>query len=212
MRIYIALMAIFCVIFAQANAQQAKNDPREVASQSMETLRQLVTEENYKAMGFESLDELSDIALGDSLHVFFVRLDQLQEYQPGSDPNRLLIDRKRIIFPVIVKKQVRSSIVVDMVNERWQATGFGGPNLMKMFSKVRSAAADSTGLPLPSFFAVQVLALNLNFIAHRIDNELMLTPVLNDPSFEFKAGVALPAADAFERILPAAREHNGLPR
>ncbi|GAG68241.1 unnamed protein product, partial [marine sediment metagenome] len=96
-----------------------------------------------------------------------VRLDKLQKYEPQSDPNKILDTVYQVIYPVKVEKNVRSSIVVEKMKEQWEATSFGGPNLIKMLTKVRKDNSDSTKLPISSYFVVQVPALNLNFIAHR---------------------------------------------
>ncbi|KAB2833310.1 MAG: hypothetical protein F9K48_08705 [Candidatus Brocadia sp.] len=212
MRLLMALFLPWLVMVAQANAQSDNKESQKVASESIMTLRKLVNERNYKAMGFESPDEVSAVALGEPIRVFIVRLDHLREYQPGGDPNKLLIDGDKIIYPFTVKEQVRSSVVVEKVNETWNATNFGGPNLIKILANIRKNNSDSTGIPLSSYIAVQVPALNLYFLGNRTDNELMLTPLLDDPSFEFKAGRTVPAKDVFSAILPSAKEHNGLPR
>lgn len=212
MRLFMVPLLTLIVMIAQVNAQSENKEPQTVASESIVTLRKLVNEQNYKAMGFESLDEVSAVALGEPIRVFLVRLDQLREYQPGSDPGKLLTDVDKIIYPFTVKEQVRSSVVVEKVQGTWSATNFGGPQLIKILANIRKNASESAGIPISSFIAVHVPALNLYFVGHRTDNELMLTPLLDDPGFEFKAGRTMPANDVFSAILPSAREHNGLPR
>ena len=214
MRILITLLATVFIMFSQANAQEKPlplEEIQKVASEALVTFNELVTEENYTVMGFESLSEARAASLGEHLRVFMVRLDQLQKYQPGSDSNEILSGGDIVIYPVTVEEQVRSSIVVAKAKERWNATSFGGSNQVKMLTKVRKADSDSTGLPISSYFVVQVPSLNLYFIAHRADEVLMLTPLLDDPSYGFKAGFTMPADKVFEAILPAAKRHDGLP-
>ena len=215
MRTLITLLATVFIMFSQANAQEEPLPLEEiqiVASEALVTFNELVTEENYTVMGFESLSEVGAASLGEHLRVFMVRLDQLQKYQPGSDPNEILSGGDLVIYPVTVEEQVRSSIVVEKVKERWNATSFGGSNQVEMLTKVRKADSDSTELPISSYFVVRVPSLNLYFIAHRADKVLMLTPLLDDPSYGFKAGFTMPADKVFEAILPAANRHDGLPR
>lgn len=214
MRILITLLATVFIMFSQANAQEKPlplEEIQKVASEALVTFNELVTKENYTVMGFESLSEVRAASLGEHLRVFMVRLDQLQKYQPGSDSNEILSGGDIVIYPVTVEEQVRSSIVVAKAKERWNATSFGGSNQVKMLTKVRKADSDSTGLPISSYFVVQVPSLNLYFIAHRADEVLMLTPLLDDPSYGFKAGFTMPADKVFEAILPAAKRHDGLP-
>jgi len=215
MRTLITLLATVFIMFSQANAQEKPlplEEIQKVASEALVTFNELVTEENYTVMGFESLSEARVASLGEHLRVFMVRLDQLQKYQPGSDPNKILSGGDLVIYPVTVEEQVRSSIVVEKVKERWNATSFGGSNQVKMLTKVRKADSDSTELPISSYFVVQVPSLNLYFIAHQADEVLMLTPLLDDPSYGFEAGFTMPADKVFEAILPAAKRHDGLPR
>ncbi|WP_143299280.1 hypothetical protein [Candidatus Brocadia sapporoensis] len=207
-----ALLLPWLVMIAHANAQSDNNESQKVASESMVTLRKLVNGQNYKAMGFESLDKVSAVALGEPIRVFLVQLDQLREYKPGSDSNKLLIDADKIIYPFTAREQIRSSVVVEKIQGAWNATNFGGPHLIKILANIRRNASDSTGIPVSSYIAVQVPALNLYFIGHCTDKELMLTPLLDDPSFGFKAGRTISAIDVFTAILPSVKEHNGLPR
>lgn len=214
MRTLTTLLAITFIMFSQANAQEKPLPLRKiqkVASEALVTLSELVTKENCKAMGFKSLSEARTAKLGEHLQVFIVRLDQLQKYKPGSDPDKILSGGDRVIYPVTVEEQVRSSIVVEKVKEHWNATSFGGSNQIKMLTKMRKACSDSTSLPISSYFTVQVLALNLYFIAHRTNDVLMLTPLLDDPSYGFKAGKTMLADEVFGAILPAAKRHDGLP-
>lgn len=215
MRTLITLLATVFIMFSQANAQEKPlplEEIQKVASEALVTFNELVTKENYTVMGFESLSEARVASLGEHLRVFMVRLDQLQKYQPGSDPNKILSGGDLVIYPVTVEEQVRSSIVVAKAKERWNATSFGGSNQVKMLTKGRKADSDSTGLPISSYFVVQVPSLNLYFIAHQADEVLMLTPLLDDPSYGFKEGFTMPADKVFEAILPAAKRHDGLPR
>ncbi|OQZ04018.1 MAG: hypothetical protein B6D34_05310 [Candidatus Brocadia sp. UTAMX1] len=212
MRIIMALLLPLIVMIAEANAQSDNREAQKVASESIVTLRKLVNGQNYKALGFESLDEVSAVALGEPIRVFFIRLDQLQEYKPEADPSKLLIDANKIIYPFTIREQIRSSVVVEKVNEAWNATNFGGSHLIKILTDVRKNITDSTGLRISSFFAVQIPALNLYFVGYRTDNELMLIPIYDDLSFQFKAGRTMLAKDVFSAILPSAKEHNGLPR
>jgi hypothetical protein len=57
-------------MIAHANAQSDNNESQKVASESIVTLRKLVNGQNYKAMGFESLDKVSAVALGGAYSCF----------------------------------------------------------------------------------------------------------------------------------------------
>ncbi len=177
-------------------------DPDEAAKKSLEAFRGLVTDQNFKALGFESRDEVAAAQLAEPLRVSLVPLDQLQKYERGSDPQRLLIEANRIIYPVTVKDQVRSSISVTKVDDGWQGANFGSAVLVKLLTGARKAKSD---------FVVSAPAMNAYFLASRADNRLLLTPILDDPNLGFKAGGTLPAEEAFAVLARAAQGINGLP-
>ena len=72
-------------------------------------------------MGFESPGEVHEAKLGRPFQNFRVRLDQLQKYQQGSDPNKLLSGGNQFVYPILVKGQVRSSITVGEIKGIWKA-------------------------------------------------------------------------------------------
>lgn len=219
------LFVLLCVMLTEScstASQQTANQntqktPTQVesaqaaASQSLSAFRGLVTADNYKEMGFDSPNEVSSAALGEPIQVFTVALDRLSEYQQGTDPDQLLVDANRVIFPVNVKDEVRSSIVVESAGGKWSTTSYGAPNLVKLLAKTRRSGSEAGKSPLSSFFAVQVPALNLYFIGSRVDNKLMLTPVLDDTSYNFRAGATMPATDVFVSLAAAAKRHSGFP-
>ena len=217
----ISVIVTFFAVISQANAleytlshqfnSKQTEEIQVVAVKSLETFSKLVTKDNYKQMGFESPEEVRMAKLGQPLRDFMVRLDQLKEYQPGSDPNALLSGGNQAMYPLFIKKKVRSSITIGERSGKWKAVSFGGANFIKLLNNILTKSVEATGLSLSSYFIVRVPALNLSFLGYRIDNKLMLVPLLDEPQFNFKAGVSMPADTVFKTILPAAREHNGLP-
>ena len=181
------------------------------ALEALETLKKLITEENYKQMGFESLDEVAFATLGEPIQDFMVRLDHLKKYQKGSDPNKMLSATNLLVYPVLVRGQVRSSIKGVVEEGTWKSVSFGEPNYIKMVMSQLKKQSEEQKLPSSSFFIVRVPAFNLVFLGHRAEKELMLTPIMDIPEFRFKAGVSMSADTIFATLAPAAEKHEGLP-
>lgn len=178
-------------------------DPDEAARKSLEAFRALVTADDFKALGFESLDEVAKAQLGPSLKVSTVPLDRLQKFQPGVNPEELLVDANRVIYPVTVNEEVRTSLEVGQVGGLWQGSSFGSPEFIRPLAKLRHSDAD---------FVLWVPALNVYFMASRTEGGgLALTPAFDYPDMKFTAGRTLQAASAFAALVPAAQGHNGLP-
>lgn len=217
----ISVLMVFFTMISQANAREnalsrqfnvkQTEEIQRVASEALVTFSKLVTKENYKQMGFESSEEVLMAKLGQPLQDFMVRLDQLKEYQPASDPDKLLSGGNQVVYPLLVTEQVRSSITIGEINGNWKAVSFGSPKFIKLSNTILTKSAEVTGISPSSYFVVRVPALNLVFLGYRIDNKLMLVPLLDAPHFGFKAGVSMEANEVFTTILPAAREHDGLP-
>lgn len=187
-----------------ARAPQSASSSQ-AASQGLETLRKLVNSNNYRSMGFESLDEVRSDSLGDPLHVYLVRLDQLREFQPGGDPEKLLSDIGQDLYPVLVAGSVRSAVLVEKQGEQWSAVGFGGANLVKALGQRRSENSTMSKGAAASYFEVHVAALNMYFLGYRQEKRLMLVPLVDDPQYKFSAGKPIPAADAFITLVPVAK-------
>ncbi|UCD63147.1 MAG: hypothetical protein JSW34_10380 [Candidatus Zixiibacteriota bacterium] len=218
MRLLSMITAALLIASVSANSQDKPlpvDTVRNVARSALPTLSQLVTAENLEAMGFASLEDVKKVALDDSeppLQVFMVRLDQLKEYEPGTDPTGIFSGGEMAYYPVTVGGKVRVAVGVERIEEKWQASSFGDASLIQMLTAIRRQSSDSTKVPARSYSVVKVPALNLHFLAYRTDTDLMLVPVQDDAQYKFKAGVAMPAGRAFENILPAAQAHDGSPR
>jgi len=186
-------------------------DAQTAANRGLDSLRKLLTAENAKDMGFESPEEAAAAALGDPVRVQMVRLDALRQYEASVDPGRLLAEANRVIYPVAVKDQVKSSIIVEGSGSQWKASSFGGPHFVRQMARYRTDVATRFKPAPDSVSVVHVAALNLYFLGYRLDGRLMLTPLENHPTYRLEAGASLPAEQVFAALAPIARDYNGLP-
>jgi hypothetical protein len=188
-------------------------DPKTASDQALVTFRKLITKDNYKDLGFDSVEEAAGAQLGAPLAIFFVRLDRLRDYQPGSDPNTLLSDSAQVYYPVLVKEQVRAAIVVEMADGKWKAARLGNAGLAKQISRVqKEAGAPSGGASEPDMI-VQVPALGIYFIGRRgTDKKLTLIPLATEPRYKLRAAAEQPADEVFATLVPFAKSYNGLPK
>jgi len=171
----------------------------------------LVTRNNFRALGFDHLEDVQSAKLGEPLRDFFVPLDELKRYAPGVDPRGLIKSGQALLFPVLVGDAVRSSISVSLVKDTWKATSYGAPKLTRYITDARAAKAAETQLAPSAFFVVRVPALMVSFVGHSDAGVLLLTPIVDDARFGFKAGATLPAGQVFEKLQPAAQKHDGSP-
>ncbi|HYL05146.1 MAG TPA: hypothetical protein VE075_03850, partial [Thermoanaerobaculia bacterium] len=181
---------------------------RRAAAEALPVLRQLVTRGNAQAMGFRSADEAARATLQEPLRIFLVRLDPLRKFHAGQDPQELLTGGDRVLFPLAVDGEVRSSVEVDGSGGHWRTAGFGRPALVRALAAARDKIGASPGSPA---FAVHVAALNLYFVGKRDGGQLLLAAVIADPRLKLALGETRPAQEVFAELVPLAQKYNGLP-
>jgi hypothetical protein len=181
------------------------SQPQEAASAAIGVLQKMVNDQNYRALGFDSVDQVKQAQLGSSFAVFDIGLDRLKDYKPGTDPNGLLTPSSKTIYPVTVEGQVKSSITVSHQENGYKASSFGNAAIVKSLSLYRQsqdAASD---------FVVRVPALNMYYLGRRVENRLLLIPIIDDPRLKLKVGEAVGAETVLEQLVPLANAYNGLP-
>ena len=70
----------------------------------------------------------------------------------------------------MVNDQLRSSVTVEKTREKWEATSFGGSNLIKAIISARSAVV--AAVPRPKLFVARVPGLNTYLISFRTGDKL----------------------------------------
>ena len=199
--------------------------PQEVAQDSLADLyKHNVAEDRadeeafVKDIGFTSPEEVADAQLGSPLPLYTIPVVQLGEFRPGDDPEKLLTYTNRIIFPLIVNGQARSSLTVRdssffslMKSRNWKGmrlkvknldwkgvhlTEIGFPRLMSKIEKLR---------PSSSSFLISVVPLRLFFLGDNKGERLVLTAIEENPYFELKAGDECDAVELLGRISPFAK-------
>ena len=220
MRIAVCSIALlFSIAAADVAAQPSPVRPpaetlagaQRAAREALNTFAQLVTPENARDMGFEKPDEVRSATVGAPLPEFQVRLDELQGYAAGANPARLLHETELFLFPVLVGERVRSSLTIQHERGSFKAVAFGAPRFMRHASEVVAKIPGAAERRGESAFLVRIPALNVFFVAFRDGDRLLFASVLDDSRFDLKSGEPVPAEKVLERLVPAAKEHKGLP-
>lgn len=210
--VIVFLLATFVCANAQTAQQAFIKETQATASQALGNLRELATKEQYKDLGFDSPDEAARATLGEPLSVFMVTLEDLRRYEPGQPASNLLKPLERVIYPVAVNDQAKSSIVIEKTAEGWKPTTFGSPNLIKLLTDTRRKISADNSVTGDGQFVVQVPALNAYFLGYQADGKLMLASVIDDADLKLSAGRAVVAEEVFASLGPAAKAHDDSPR
>jgi hypothetical protein len=201
---FAVIVAVVLFLGGCQTSQPRPNHSQDTAAQhGLATLRQIVNAGNYASLGFESEAEVRQATLGEPLQVYRVQLDALRAFTGNTDPETLLVDIRRSLFPVKVGDRVATSIFVTGSREGWRASELGSAAVARLVSRYRHGAGD---------FVVHVPAMKSWFVADRVEGKLMLTPVMDDPRTKLRAGETLPADVVFLQLKAASEGYNGLPQ
>jgi hypothetical protein len=208
MRSLILICGLLLSMMACQKAETPKppsTNPEEAATTAIGVLQKLVNEQNFRELGFDSVDQVKQAQPGQPFNVFKIGLEQLKGYKAEADPNGLLAQSPKTLYPVVVNGQVKSSFTVNHRESGYQASSFGNAAIIKSLSQYRQSGV------VGNDFVVRVPAFNMYYLGRRIENRLLLVPIIDDPRLKLKPGEAVPAQTVIEQLVPLAKEYNGLP-
>ena len=206
--LFVISFLIVTMIGCRESAEAPKppsSQPQEAGSSAIGVLQKMVTEQNYRALGFDSVDQVKQAQLGSPFSVFEIGLNQLKEYKPGISPDTLLTPSSKTIYPVTVNSEVKSSVTISHKDNGYQASSFGSADIIKSLSRYRRAEAQGND------FVVRVPAFNMYYLGRHVNSRLLLVPIIDDTRLKLKTGEAVPAETVLEQLVPLANSYNGLP-
>jgi hypothetical protein len=207
-----ALMLVPSVIVAQDSLESMRMVPSKTADAGLlRSLAAAVTPDTYRSVGFRTVDEVRDATLGTPVQEFFVRLDELREFDERKPITKLLHPTGNVHIPVLVDAATRSSIVARRSADQWEAVVFGRTSFIRAVADSRTELSGRSGVRTEDAALIVVPAFNLHFLGHESSNGLMLTPVVGDSRFDWKTGTSYSAVEVFEALRPLAQKHTGEP-
>lgn len=193
---------------------------RSQGSNSLATLKALITPANFQLMGFHSTNDLSQATNAEPLVIYTVGLVKLSNYLPGQSFDSLLDPApRRAIVPIMVGGEVRSSATLRVQpgapgpTVTWVTANWGQPKLirelMQTYGTIPSADVRSGTVP----FAVELPVFDIWLIGYtNPQNQLLLrsTVDLSLGSITVNRNEIVTEA-AMHRLAIAAQRYNGLP-
>jgi len=188
------------------HVREIVKESRAPAEKALKQLRELATKENFKSLGFDSLEELPSAELGRPLPVLIVRLDELREYKPKGDAYKLLHPIPKVVYGVNVKGEPRCGVEVQKRDGKWEASAIGiaGPARQYVQAVKKQTEKDRGTV----FFLVKVLALNETYLGYQTDQGVKLIHVRQQAEEKDRVE-ARPAADVLAELVKRAKEHDG---
>lgn len=179
------------------------------ATAALGTLAGVVGTDPSGRRGFASAAEVTSSALADGLPLLFVRLDSLVAFKAGQDTKALPFDTRRVMYPLTVGGQVRSSVTVQQgADGTWQAVRFGSAPVARASQSIRQTVAAARAIDAGSVSLIQIPTVHATLLSHREKGAHMVTPLQDIPGTTYKAGVTQPAAAVFAALQPLAAKVN----
>jgi hypothetical protein len=203
-----SIVLTFCV-FLMMGCSRQKNESKPPAQQAQEAaanavsvLQKLVNEQNYKSLGFQTMDEVKQAQLGQPMEVYYLGLERMKDYQAGEDPNSLLTPSAELIYPVTVGGNVRTGVTIVHKEQGYESSSLGNADIVKGLASYRQS---------PKEFAVRIPAFNLYFVGRQVDTRVVLVPIANNPRLKAQAGEATPLEVVVDQLRPYVDSYDGRP-
>jgi hypothetical protein len=161
------LMAVLGGLLLSADALAARpTDAAAAAAMGFTSLKELVSQENYASLGFQSVDEVAKAKLGGPISVYMIQYDELSKLDPKAEPKTALHNLKQSLFPVFVGGSVRAAIVVRQAADgTWDVVSMGDAAIAKLLEDAKAAHAKSSNQK-HEYMLIKVPALYQMFLAH----------------------------------------------
>jgi hypothetical protein len=222
-RLIVLLLLLAHCIASAAVSTLTSNDvayARTQGSNSLATLKALITAANYQLLGFHSTNELSQATNAEPVVIYSAMQDQLSNYLPGQSFESLLDPApRRVIIPIMVGANVRSSTTLRVQPGvpgpalTWATANWGQPqlirDLMRTYGIIPPAEVKSGTVP----FAVELPVLDIwlvgyynpqNAVVLRSTVDMRLGPLT------ISRNEVVPEA-AMHQLAITAQRYNGLP-
>jgi hypothetical protein len=218
MKNIILLVAAFLIITtAQAQTNTSidsltQMDTENIKRQTnilLESFLKEINKDNYKMMGFDSLESIRFLTFSKAYAVLIIQLDDLRKYKKGEDPVPIIKNTGRALCLLKNSRTglIESAVELERIKENWNVKGIASSGIAKSFNKIENNMLE-LGIAL-----VRIPSLNLYFIAsHESGNKLQFVSLQDYPSLKISTGEKREAAAFLEQLVPVANAYNGLPR
>lgn len=185
------------------------------ATTNMAAFKSIIDGTNVAFFGFHSTNEIAKATNAGPLMIYIIPLDRLRDYHPGDDTRALLEPSSRVIFPLLVGTNVRSSISFRVNTTANSVSGvkFGQRRLIRELMQTYRSILPSDLLPGSTPFIVEIPLFDIWLVGY-VDPQdkvvLLATIDLPIQPMTLNRGQRV-SEEALFRLAVMARQYNGLP-
>jgi len=197
-----------CPVMSQPTTLAAVPQAAPEISTGLPRRLEAVVSENARKTATAALPHDSSKATVDTpIQLAEVRLNDIAAYEAGREVASIVRPLTGLIVPAHVGDQY-TGIFLKEQNSRYVPVGMGQPNMTRLIVRAREAVARQNNVAVESLTVLRIPSLFLTFIARPVGNQIRLTPVSDEPSYELKSGQEITAESLLTRLRPAALRYH----
>jgi hypothetical protein len=184
-------------------------------STNLALLKASITAEDYAFFGFHSPHEVPQATNAEPLLIYTIPLNQLQNYHPGDDFKGLLNRSSRVIIPIMVRGQVRSSVAfrIDAAQDLVSDVRFGQGRLIRDLMTTHASIHPGQVKSGTAPFVVEIPVFDIWLIGYvNPQGRAVLLATIELPLGAMTIAAGQPITDvAMFQMTVKAQNYNGLP-
>jgi hypothetical protein len=146
--------------------------PAEDRDKALESLKRLVTDENFRDLGFDARGDVAGATLNVPFRRYFVTGTELRAFKDQDNPMSVIRDSGEWLFPVRAGNNVRCFITMADRGNGWRGVAFGQAEIAQGLTSMRAERSAANNLPAASFFAVDMTPFGSYLLGWRSDGRL----------------------------------------
>ncbi len=181
--------------------------PDDAAKKSLEDLKQLVRDDNFKEMGFSSVDEVKSLQLGTAIDVKEIDFQQLLGYNPEIKAEQMIKSPDKKIYPLTSGGMIKSATTVSKSKDTWIIGSIGDAYLPASFLSAKEMVTKQsrdTSMRDAEVSMVSVQGLNMDFAVFKNkEGKWIFSPLLDYPEVKLSKSSPVEA----EKLFPVLSEY-----
>ena len=201
-------ITISLAIVVTACGQRIKQPDSEVlARQMLASFSKSIDSENLRSFGLETRSQAESLQLGDSVNLFFIRLDELRNFKMGDKIDELVRPTKEIIYEINqADKQPYGAVELELVDNNWNILSIGQSEIVKRFEILNKDR------PKRVYSLIKIPALDHAFSAYRKGKEWIVIKLDGESTLAQIPRREIPILEVIPILQDEAKRYNGLPR
>ncbi len=197
----------------RANAQGPSSGPDLAGAAAMDALQKSLATvratKDFQLMGLTSRSEMEQVTLGRPMQVREIGYDNLLSYREGSDVASVFTGPDQLLYPVVVRGEVRSSLTLVRNGQEWRLTTYGDVGRTREIEKTRLGVvqrAGESGRGEAAVSLASVPAFGLYLVALARDGRTLLSPVSASVPAGLELNDSMEESEAIARLSAYAKD------